>query len=172
MKIKLLRASNTVKEIEFAATLPPLAIQRLVIDLMFENFERNQTHLWPHEVDTRGSRHEIQLMSDEGMRRLAGKQLQYDKLYVDGKGRYPPARDGGWAQFLRARAVATAAFASGTAIIAASFVLSAPALADGGAGGDGFTGSGLIGGAGGVGGAGSRSAEYRNDNVVCISIGI
>ena len=34
---------------------------------MFENFERNQTHLWPHEEDTRGSRHEIQVMSDEGM---------------------------------------------------------------------------------------------------------
>jgi hypothetical protein len=67
MKIKLLRASNTVKEIEFAATLPPLEIQRLAVDLMFENFERNQTHLWPHEEDTRGSRHEIQVLSDEGM---------------------------------------------------------------------------------------------------------
>ena len=40
MKIKLLRASNTVKEIEFAATLPPRQIQRLAVDLMFENFER------------------------------------------------------------------------------------------------------------------------------------
>ena len=29
MKIKLLRASNIVKEIEFAATQPPLEIQRL-----------------------------------------------------------------------------------------------------------------------------------------------
>ena len=67
MKIRLLRASNTVKEIEFAATLPPLEIQRLAVDLMFENFERNQTHLWPHEEDTRGSRHEIQVLSDEGM---------------------------------------------------------------------------------------------------------
>jgi hypothetical protein len=67
MKIKLLRASNTVKEIEFAATLPPLEIQRLAVDLMFENFERSQTHLWPHEEDTRGSRHEIQVLSDEGM---------------------------------------------------------------------------------------------------------
>lgn len=66
MKIKLLRASNTVKEIEFAATLPALAIQRLAVDLMFENFERNQTHLWPREEDTRGSRHEIQILSDEG----------------------------------------------------------------------------------------------------------
>jgi hypothetical protein len=45
MNIKLLCASNTVKEIEFAATLPPLEIQRLAADLMFENFERNQTHL-------------------------------------------------------------------------------------------------------------------------------
>ena len=52
MKIKLLRASNTVKEIEFAATLPALEIQRLAVDLMFENFERNQTHLWPHDEDT------------------------------------------------------------------------------------------------------------------------
>jgi hypothetical protein len=34
MKIKLLRASNTVKEIEFAATLPPLGI---AVGLMFEN---------------------------------------------------------------------------------------------------------------------------------------
>src|ERR1700732_4837308 len=67
MKIKLLRGSNTVKEIEFAATLPPLEIQRLAVDLMFENFERNQTHLWPHEEDIRGSRYEIQVMSDEGM---------------------------------------------------------------------------------------------------------
>jgi hypothetical protein len=41
MKIKLIRASNTVKEIEFAATLPPLEIQRLAVDLMFENFERS-----------------------------------------------------------------------------------------------------------------------------------
>jgi hypothetical protein len=40
MKIKLIRASNTVKEIEFAATLPPLEIQRLAVDLMF-NFERS-----------------------------------------------------------------------------------------------------------------------------------
>ena len=66
MKIKLLRASNTVKEIEFAATLPAIEIQRLAVDLMFENFERNQTHLWPREEDTRGSRHEIQILSDEG----------------------------------------------------------------------------------------------------------
>jgi hypothetical protein len=67
MKIKLLRASNTVKEIEFPATLPPLDIQRLSVDLMFENFERNQTHLWPREGDTRGSRHEIQVISDTGI---------------------------------------------------------------------------------------------------------
>jgi hypothetical protein len=67
MKIRLLCASSTVKEIEFAATLPALEIQRLTVDLMFQNFERNQTHLWPHEEDTRGSRHEIQVMSDQGM---------------------------------------------------------------------------------------------------------
>ena len=48
------------------ATLPPLEIQRLAVDLMFENFERNQTHLWPPEEDTRGSRHEIQILSDDG----------------------------------------------------------------------------------------------------------
>jgi hypothetical protein len=66
MKIRLLRASNTVKEIEFAATLPPLEIQRTAVDLMFENFERNQTHLWRREEDTRGSRHEIQILSDDG----------------------------------------------------------------------------------------------------------
>jgi hypothetical protein len=66
MKIKLLRTSNIVKEIEFAATLPPLEIQRLAVDLMFENFERNQTHLWPREDDTRRSRHEIQILSDDG----------------------------------------------------------------------------------------------------------
>jgi hypothetical protein len=66
MKIRLLRASNTVKEIKFAATLPALEIQRLAVDLMFENFERNQTHFWPREEDMRGSRHEIQVISDEG----------------------------------------------------------------------------------------------------------
>jgi hypothetical protein len=66
MRIKLLRASNTVKEIEFAATLPPLEIQRLAVDLMFENFDKNQTHLWPREEDARGSRHDIQILSDEG----------------------------------------------------------------------------------------------------------
>jgi hypothetical protein len=37
MKIQLLRASKIVKEIEFAATMPPLDIQRLSVDLMFEN---------------------------------------------------------------------------------------------------------------------------------------
>jgi len=66
MKIRLLRASNTIKEIEFAATLPPVDIQRLSVDLMFENFERNETHLWPRKEDVRGSRHEIQVISDEG----------------------------------------------------------------------------------------------------------
>jgi hypothetical protein len=66
MKIKLLRASNTVREIEFATTLPPLEIRQLAVDLMFENFEKNQTHLWPREEDTLGSRHEIQILSDEG----------------------------------------------------------------------------------------------------------
>lgn len=66
MKIKLLRASNTVKEIDFPAGLPPLDIQRLAVDLMFDNFERNQTHLWPREEDTRGARHEIQVISDDG----------------------------------------------------------------------------------------------------------
>jgi hypothetical protein len=64
MKIKLLRASTTIREIEFAATLPPLEIQRLAVDLMFENFDRNQTYLWPREEDMRGSRHGIQILSD------------------------------------------------------------------------------------------------------------
>ena len=66
MKIQLLRASKIVKEIEFAATMPPLDIQRLSVDLMFENFERNETHLWPREDDTRGARHEIQVIADDG----------------------------------------------------------------------------------------------------------
>jgi hypothetical protein len=35
MKIGLPRASNTVKELEFAANLPPLEIQRLAVNLMF-----------------------------------------------------------------------------------------------------------------------------------------
>jgi hypothetical protein len=66
MKIQLLRASKIVKEIEFPATTPPLDIQRLSVDLMFENFERNETHIWPREEDTRGARHEIQVISDDG----------------------------------------------------------------------------------------------------------
>jgi hypothetical protein len=40
--------------------------QRLAVDFMFDNFERNQTHLWPREEDTRGARHEIQVISDDG----------------------------------------------------------------------------------------------------------
>ncbi len=66
MKIKLLRASTTAKEVEFAATMPPLDIQRLSVDLMFENFERNETHLWPRQDDTRGARHQIQVIADDG----------------------------------------------------------------------------------------------------------
>jgi hypothetical protein len=66
MKIRLLRASKIVKEIEFAAALPPLEIRRISIDLMFENFERNETHLWPREDDTRGARHEVQVIADDG----------------------------------------------------------------------------------------------------------
>jgi hypothetical protein len=66
MKMKLLRASNTVKEIGFAAALPPLEIRRLSIDLMFDNFERNETHLWPRKEDARGARHEIQVVADDG----------------------------------------------------------------------------------------------------------
>jgi len=67
MKIRLLRASKIVKEIEFAAALPPLEIRRISIDLMFENFERNETHLWPREDDTRGARHEVQVIADDGI---------------------------------------------------------------------------------------------------------
>ncbi len=66
MKIQLLRASKIVKEIEFSATTPPLDIQRLSVDLMFENFERNETHIWPRDEDTRGARHEIQVVADDG----------------------------------------------------------------------------------------------------------
>jgi hypothetical protein len=66
MKIQLLRASRIVKEIEFSATMPPLDIQRLAVDLMFENFERNETHIWPRDDDMRGARHEIQLVADDG----------------------------------------------------------------------------------------------------------
>jgi hypothetical protein len=66
MKIQLLRASNIVKEIEFEAALSPLDIRRLSIDLMFDHFERNETHLWPREEDIRGARHEIQVISDRG----------------------------------------------------------------------------------------------------------
>jgi hypothetical protein len=66
MKIRLLRASNTVKEIEFPATLPRDDIQRLSTDLMSKNFERNETHLWPREEDIRGSCHQIQVISDQG----------------------------------------------------------------------------------------------------------
>ncbi len=66
MKIQLLRASKTVKEIEFGATLSPLEIRRLSIDLMFDHFERNETHLWPREDDILGSRYEIHVISDQG----------------------------------------------------------------------------------------------------------
>jgi hypothetical protein len=66
MKIQLLRASNTVKEIEFGATLSPLEIRRLSIDLMFDHFERNDTDLWPRDEDVIGSRHEIRVISDQG----------------------------------------------------------------------------------------------------------
>jgi hypothetical protein len=66
MNIQLLRASKIVKEIEFSATMPPIDIQRLSVDLMFDNFERNETHLWPREDDTRGARHEIQVLADDG----------------------------------------------------------------------------------------------------------
>jgi hypothetical protein len=67
MMIRLLRASKIVKEIEFAAALPPLEIHRISIDLMFENFERNETHLWRREDDTRGARHEVQVIADGGI---------------------------------------------------------------------------------------------------------
>ena len=33
---------------------------------LFENFERNETHLWPREDDTHGARHEIQVIADDG----------------------------------------------------------------------------------------------------------
>jgi hypothetical protein len=33
---------------------------------MFENFERNETHFWPREEDTRGAGQEIQVIADTG----------------------------------------------------------------------------------------------------------
>lgn len=66
MKIRLLRGSHVVKEVEFPANLLPLEVHRLSVDLMFEHFERDATHIWPLEVDSRGSRHEIQVISDQG----------------------------------------------------------------------------------------------------------
>src|SRR6266404_2689577 len=49
-----------------SSTIPPFDIQRLSVDLMFQNFERNETHLWPREDDTRGARHQIQVIADDG----------------------------------------------------------------------------------------------------------
>jgi len=66
MKIRLLRAANIVTEIEFPDTLSAVEIQRFAIDLMFEYFERNETHLWPREEDMRGARHEVHVLSDDG----------------------------------------------------------------------------------------------------------
>ena len=55
MKIQLLRGGALAKEVEFTANLPPLEINRLAVDLIFENFERNETYLWPNEEDMRGA---------------------------------------------------------------------------------------------------------------------
>jgi hypothetical protein len=66
MKIQLLRGGALAKEVEFTANLPPLEINRLAVDLMFENFERNETYLWPNEEDMRGARHEVQVIADNG----------------------------------------------------------------------------------------------------------
>ena len=66
MKIQLKRASTVIKEIEFAAEMPALEIRRLSIDLMFENYDRNETHIWPREEDARGARQEIHVLSDDG----------------------------------------------------------------------------------------------------------
>jgi hypothetical protein len=73
--------SKIVKEIEFAAALPPLEIRRISIDLMFENFERNETHLWPREDDTRGARHEVQVIADDGSLRKADIRQHRDVCY-------------------------------------------------------------------------------------------
>lgn len=45
-KIRLLRGSRVVKEVEFLASLSPLEIHRLSVVLMFEHFERNATRIW------------------------------------------------------------------------------------------------------------------------------
>jgi len=46
LKIKLLSVDHR-PEVEFAATIPPLDIQRRSVDLDFENFEEMKAHLWP-----------------------------------------------------------------------------------------------------------------------------
>jgi hypothetical protein len=66
MKIKLLRASTTLREVDVAADATALEIRRLSIDLMFEAFQRNETHLWPIEGDMRGSAYVVRVTSDEG----------------------------------------------------------------------------------------------------------
>jgi hypothetical protein len=66
MKIKLLRASTTLREVDVAADATALEIRRLSIDLMFEAFQRNETHLWPIEEDMRGSAYVVRVTSDEG----------------------------------------------------------------------------------------------------------
>lgn len=66
MRIKLPRATNTVKEIESGAALSPFEIRRPSIDLMFDIFERNKTQVWPREHDVRARGHEVQVISDDG----------------------------------------------------------------------------------------------------------
>jgi hypothetical protein len=66
MKIKLLRASTTLREVDVAADATALEIRRLSIDLTFEAFQRNETHLWPIEEDMRGSAYVVRVTSDEG----------------------------------------------------------------------------------------------------------
>jgi hypothetical protein len=66
MKIKLLRASTTLKEIDVADGATTLEVRRLATDLMFEAFERNETHLWPIEEDARGSPFVVRVTSDAG----------------------------------------------------------------------------------------------------------
>jgi hypothetical protein len=48
MKIKLLRASNTVKEIQFPASQPALDIQRLAVNLMFEKLREESNVFVTH----------------------------------------------------------------------------------------------------------------------------
>ena len=64
MKIKLLRASNTIKEIEFAMTLPSIDIHRLSVDLLFENFPGGEADLRGAAVGTGAEEDVAMILAD------------------------------------------------------------------------------------------------------------